>query len=87
MSSHASHVLQPLDMGCFAVLKKFYGTEVGEYIRLGIDSIAKDDFLEIFPQAQVHAFKETAIQNFFAATGLAPLNPVRVLEKLTWFNF
>ena len=82
MPSHASHLLQPLDVGCFAVLKKFYGTEVAEYMRLGIDSIEKDDFLEIFPQTRVHAFKETTIQNAFAATGLVPLDPDRVLEKL-----
>ena len=82
MPSHASHLLQPLDVGCFAVLKKFYGTGVAEYMRLGIDSIEKEDFLEIFPQARGHAFKETTIQNAFAATGLVPLNPDRVLEKL-----
>jgi hypothetical protein len=34
MPPHASHLLQPLDVGCFAVLKRFYGTEVAEYIRL-----------------------------------------------------
>jgi hypothetical protein len=82
MPSHASHLLQPLDVGCFAVLKKIYGTEVAEYMRLGIDSIEKEDFLEIFPQTRGHAFKETTIQNAFAATGLVPLDPSRVLEKL-----
>ena len=30
----------------------------------------------------MHAFKEITIQNAFAATGLVPLNPDRVLEKL-----
>jgi hypothetical protein len=82
MPSHASHLLQPLDVGCFAVLRKIYGTEVAEYMRLGIDSIEKEDFLEIFPQTRGHAFKETTIQNAFAATGLVPSDPSRVLEKL-----
>jgi hypothetical protein len=61
MPSYASYLLQPLDVGCFAVLKKICGTEVAEYMRLGIDSIEKEDFLEIFPQTQGHAFKETTI--------------------------
>lgn len=78
----SSHLLQPLDVGCFAVLKKFYGLEVAEYMKLGIDSIEKDDSLEKFPQTREHAFKDTTIQNSFAATGLVPLDPNCVLEKL-----
>jgi hypothetical protein len=56
MPPHASHLLQPLDVGCFAVLKRFYGTEVAEYIRGGINSIDKEDFLEIFLNVRPRAF-------------------------------
>jgi hypothetical protein len=82
MPPHASHLLQPLDVGCFAVLKRSYGSRVAEYTRLGIDSIEKDDFLDIFPAARDHSFKEAIIQSAFAATGLVPLDPDRVLSKL-----
>jgi hypothetical protein len=82
MPPHASHLLQPLDVGCFAVLKRSYGTRVAEYTRLGIDSIEKDDFLDIFPAARDDSFKESIIQSAFAATGLVPLDPDRVLSKL-----
>lgn len=77
----SSHLLQPLDVGCFAVLKKFYGLEVAEYMKLGIDSIEKDDSLEKFPQTREHAFKDTTIQNSFAATGLVPLRPELCARK------
>jgi hypothetical protein len=82
MPPHASHLLQPLYVGCFAVLKRSYGTRVAEYTRLGIDSIEKDDFLDIFPAARDDSFKELIIQNAFAATGLVPLDPDPVLSKL-----
>ena len=61
MPPHASHLLQPLDVGYFAVLKRSYGLRVAEYTRLGIDSIEKDDFLDIFPVARDHSFKEAII--------------------------
>ncbi|KAJ5143093.1 uncharacterized protein N7515_001880 [Penicillium bovifimosum] len=83
MPPHASHLLQPLDVGCFAVLKRSYGGRVAEYTRLGIDSIEKNDFLQIFPEARNDAFKEPIVKSAFAATGLVPLDPDRVLSKLT----
>ncbi|KAJ5340358.1 hypothetical protein N7541_009482 [Penicillium brevicompactum] len=82
MPAHASHLLQPLDVGCFAVLKRSYGSRVAGYTRLGIDSIEKDDFIDIFPKARGDAFKETIIHSAFAATGLVPFDPDRVLSHL-----
>jgi hypothetical protein len=82
MPPHASHLLQPLDVGCFAVLKRSYGRRVAEYTRLGIDSIEKDDFLNIFPAARNDSFKESIVQSAFVATGLVLLDPDRVLSKL-----
>lgn len=61
MPPYASHLLQPLDVGCFAVLKRSYGRRVAEYTRLGIDSIEKDDFLDIFPAARNDSFKESIV--------------------------
>jgi hypothetical protein len=82
MPPHASHLLQPLNVGCFVMLKRSYGTRVTEYTRLGIDSIEKDDFLNIFLAARNDSFKELIIQNAFAATSLVLLDPDRVLLKL-----
>lgn len=36
---------QPLDVGCFAVLKRVYGRCVGDLARVGYDHIDKLDFL------------------------------------------
>lgn len=49
MPAHSSHLLQPLDIGCFAVLKRAYGQIVETKMRLGINHIDKLDFLEALP--------------------------------------
>lgn len=82
MPAHASHLLQPLDVGCFAVLKRVYGGLVMEEMRLGVNSIDKDDFIQLYPIAREAAFKAQTIQNSFKGAGLVPLDANHVLDKL-----
>ena len=82
MPPHSSHLLQPLDVGCFSSLKRAYGHLIEDKMRLGFNHIDKLDFLEAYPQARTEAFKAETIKNSFAAAGLIPLNAQRVLEKL-----
>jgi hypothetical protein len=51
-------------------------------MRLRINYIDKLDFLEAYPSARIKAFKPKTIQNSFAAAGLVPYNPDRVVSKL-----
>jgi hypothetical protein len=82
MPPHSSHLLQPLDVGCFAVLKRSYGRLVENQMRLGINHMDKVDFLSAYPQARFEAFKEASVRNGFMATGLVPYNPAHVLANL-----
>jgi hypothetical protein len=82
MPAHSSHLLQPLDVACFAPLKRAYGGLVESLTRNGIDHIDKLDFLTAYPEARFQAFKDTSIQNSFRATGLVPFNPALVLSKV-----
>jgi hypothetical protein len=83
MPPHSSHLLQPLDVSCFAVLKRQYGQLVEQRIRLGFNHIDKIDFLTVFPKARTMAYKAETIRNGFAATRLVPFNPDRVYQQLT----
>jgi hypothetical protein len=65
MPPHSSHLLQPLNVGCFAVLKRHYGQLVEQQIRLGFNHIDKIDFLTAFPQARTMAYKAQTIRNSF----------------------
>ena len=82
MPPHSSHLLQPLDVGCFSPLKRAYGRLVENKARLGFNHIDKFDFLEAYPQARTGAFKADTIKNSFTAAGLIPFNPERVLGQL-----
>jgi DDE superfamily endonuclease/Tc5 transposase DNA-binding domain/helix-turn-helix, Psq domain len=83
MPAHSSHLLQPLDIGCFAVLKRSYGQLVEAKMRLGFNKIDKLDFLEAYPHARNNAFKPEIIKSSFAAAGLVPYDPDRVISKLS----
>ena len=82
MPPYSSHLLQPLDVACFAVWKRAYGKCVEDMMRRGQNHIDKLDFLDAFPTARVEAFKAETINNSFSATSLVPYDPNRVISKL-----
>ena len=79
---HSSHILQPLDVSCFSVLKRSYGRQVEQFMRRGIDFIDKSDFLVSYNQARTETYLPDTIRNGFKATDLVPYDPIRVLSIL-----
>lgn len=55
-------------------------------MRQRINYIDKLDFLSAYPQAHKETFKMDNIKNGFAATGLVPYNPERVLTQLNIYH-
>ncbi|OCK92739.1 CENP-B protein [Cenococcum geophilum 1.58] len=51
MPPHSSHLLQPLDVGCFSPLKRVYRNQIGSLIRNHINHIIKLKFLPAFRAA------------------------------------
>jgi hypothetical protein len=82
MPPHSSHLLQPLDIGCFSILKRAYSQLVDKKMRDRINHIDKLEFLDAYPKARTKAYKAETIRNSFAAAGLIPIDPDRVLAKL-----
>ena len=82
MLAHLSHLLQLLDVGCFLVLKQSYGRLVEEIMSRGINHINKHEFLPLYRQARQAALHQNNIQAGFAATGLVPYSPDRILAQL-----
>ncbi|EDN06570.1 predicted protein, partial [Histoplasma mississippiense (nom. inval.)] len=72
----------PLDIGCFSPLKTAYGRQVENQMRLGINHIDKEEFLALYPAAQMQALTENNIKSSFRAAGLVPYNPEQVLSRL-----
>jgi hypothetical protein len=82
MPPHSSHILQPLDVGCFAPLKASYGKQIENLVRVRINHITKLEFLPAFKDAFKVAFTEQNIKSGFRATGLVPYDPDNVLSRL-----
>lgn len=82
MPAHSSHLLQPLNVGCFSPLKAAYRRLVAENVRLGINHVDKPKFLSIYKQARIEALSTDNIRSGFMATGLVPLDSEQVLSRL-----
>jgi hypothetical protein len=82
MPAHSSHILQPLDVGCFSPLKQAYGQQIEEMMRAQITHISKDDFFPAFHAAFNIAMTESNIQGGFRGAGLFPFDPERVISTL-----
>jgi len=73
--AHASHVLQPLDLGCFSSLKVAYRRFVGEYeAQTDASKLGKAKFLEFYAEARKISLREQCIRSGWKATGLYPKN-------------
>jgi hypothetical protein len=82
MLAHSSYLLQPLNIGYFAVLKRLYRRLVDQKMRYGVNYIDKLNFLAVYPQARIDAFKSNTIKNSFKAAGIVPIDPEPMLIKL-----
>jgi DDE superfamily endonuclease/Tc5 transposase DNA-binding domain/helix-turn-helix, Psq domain len=82
MPPHSSHLLQPLDVGCFSPLKKAYGRQIEELMRQQITHITKEDFIPAFRAAFQDSLTENNIQGGFRGSGLVPFDPERVISTL-----
>jgi hypothetical protein len=82
MPSHSSHILQPLDVGCFSPLKKAYSRQIEHLIRGGQTHIMKEDFFPAFTAAFQESFTISNIQGGFRGAGIAPFDPQHVLDTL-----
>jgi hypothetical protein len=65
MPAHFSHILQPLDVAYFALLKKAYGAQIEKLIRARISHITKEDFLPAFCNAFKKSLTEINIRAGF----------------------
>jgi DDE superfamily endonuclease len=82
MPPHSSHLLQPLDVGCFGPLKVAYGRQIEDLMRMYVTHVSKVDFLCAFRGAFFTAMTPKNIQGGFAGAGLMPYDPERVLARL-----
>jgi hypothetical protein len=82
LPSHTSHKLQPCDVAVFGPLKTAYREQVERLERGGVNTIGKQHFTSLYKPARERAFTPKNIRAGFAASGLVPFNPDRVLRTV-----
>jgi hypothetical protein len=79
---HTTHLLQPLDVGCFQPLKWYHGRCLDWAARTGSKDISKADFMATLCELRGLTFTRNTIGSGWRRTGLAPYNPELVLAQL-----
>jgi hypothetical protein len=82
MLSYSSHLLQPLDVVPYSLLKRYYGDGISLLARSRIYHINKETFLLAFKAAFKKTFILENIRVGFRGAGLAPFDLDAVLLKL-----
>lgn len=79
---HSSHLTQPLDVGCFSVLKRAYSCQIEMFIKAHINHITKVEFFLAFKAAYIQSMTAQNAKAGFRGAGLVPFDPQAVLSKL-----
>ena len=82
LPSHTSHKLQPCDVAAFTPLKAAYRDQVDRLEQGGVNTIGKEHFTSLYSPVREKAFTPKNIKAGFAASGLFPFNPDRVLRSM-----
>lgn len=80
--AQSSHLLQPLNVGVFAPLKRAYGDQVSSLARIIATKIDKPAFIQPYKTAYYKVFTKENICSAFRGAGLVPFDPEVVLLKL-----
>jgi hypothetical protein len=79
---YTSHVLQPLDVSVFSPLKRALASETATALRLDSGRIPRIEWTSMYIRARERALRSSNIVSGWKATGLWPLSPIAVLQKL-----
>ena len=79
---HCSHALQPLDVSIFSPLKKALAAETDKLASLDPGRQSRVEWTEAYIRAREKAITQANIQSGWKATGLWPLSPIKVLNKI-----
>jgi hypothetical protein len=82
MPPYSSHLLQPLDVGCFSPLKRAYSDEINSLAQYSTKKVKKEAFLLAFKAAFEKLITKENICAGFRGARLVPYNPEAVISKL-----
>jgi len=79
---HSSHVLQPLDLACFSLLKSRYRDQITNLARFDdASAVKKAQFLQYYEKASQEGLNSRQIKAGWKASGIHPWNPRKVVRS------
>ena len=79
---HSSHVLQPLDLACFSVIKSRYRAQIADLARYEDSApIKKIRFIEYYHKARTEGLTASTIRSGWRAAGIIPWDPRKVIRS------
>ena len=78
---HCAHILQGLDVVCFAKMKHQFRAEIKKFENLHHHGVMKEDFAGVFGWVFLQAFDEDTVKAAFSATGVWPYNPDAIRDE------
>ena len=82
MPAHSSHILQPLNVVCFSLLKRKYSQRVRDLARRRVFHINKEGFFPAFKDAFFDVSTRENCRKAFEGSGIVPINAQVVLDRL-----
>ena len=74
LPAHTSHLLQPLDVGCFGPLSKILNNSIHKFMRDNHCTINRYNIGELASHAYVKALSPENLKSSFRKTGIYPFN-------------
>ncbi|CAC5414122.1 unnamed protein product [Mytilus coruscus] len=74
LPAHTSHILQPLDVGCYGPLQRIYDNECHKTMRQNSSVITRYNICELACKAYQKALSPENLQSAFRKTGIFPLD-------------
>ena len=82
LPSHSTHLTQPLDIGLFGPLQRYYGVLLAEWFKGGYPAISREDFIPLLQQARERTYTIQNIKGAWAGAGLVPYDRRKVQRRL-----
>lgn len=81
LPAHTSHVLQPLDVGCFGPLQRIYNSECQKFLRNNPASkITRYNICSLVCPAYASALSVVNLRSAFKRSGIYPFNPAVITD-------
>lgn len=83
LPAHTSHILQPLDIGCYGPFQKMYHNECHKFMRSASCAVTRYDICSLACKVYSRALSAEKLHASFLKTGIFPLDKTTISKEST----